>query len=235
MTERPATAHSWRLVAARRADAPSTPATALSQRRVLLAVARRGLPNIVEATIVPAVLFLVAIKVASPAVAMALVLAWAYGAILRRLVRRQGIPALLLLATLGVTVRTIVGLVSGSVFAYFLQPIATTVAFAGVFLGSVLIGRPVIARLAHDFCPLAPDVAGRPAIARLFVGLTLLWAGVHLLNAAATLGMLVSMPVPMFVVLKTVGSLAITVGAIVVTVWWALRTARSEELVFADV
>jgi intracellular septation protein A len=202
---------------------------------VLLAVARRGLPSVVEATVVPAVLFLVVAKVASTPVAMAVVLAWASCAILRRLVRHQRIPALLLLATLGLTVRTTVGLISGSVFAYFLQPVATTVALAGVFLGSVVIGRPVVARLAHDFCPLAPEVARRPAVARLFVGLTLLWTGVHLLTAAATLGMLVSMPVPTFVILKTIGCLAITVAAIVVTVWWAMRTARSEDLVFADV
>jgi len=60
-----------------------------------------------------------------------------------------------------------------------------------------------------------------------------LWAGVHLLTAAATLGLLVSLPVPIFVLLKTVSGLGITCAAIVVTVSWALRTARREQLVFA--
>ena len=53
--------------------------------------------------------------------------------------------ATFLLAACGATVRTVIGLVSGSTFAYFIQPVATTVALAVVFLGSVVIGRPVIA------------------------------------------------------------------------------------------
>jgi hypothetical protein len=164
---------------------------------------------------------------------MAAVLVWAYVAILRRVIRGTPIPAILLLATLGLTVRTLVGIVSGSTFAYFIQPVATTVALAVVFLGSVVIGRPVIARLAHDFCPIAPEVAARPAVLRLFGGLTVLWAGVHVVTAAITFGMLVSMPVATFVAVKTVACLAVTVGAIVITILWALRIVRSERLVFS--
>jgi hypothetical protein len=207
-------------------------ATALSKRRVLTAVARRGVPNLVEATVIPAVLFFVIVTTIGPGVAMAAVLVWAYGAILRRVLRAERIPGILMLATLGLTMRTLVGLLSGSVFAYFVQPVATTVVLAGVFLGSVVIGRPVIARLAHDFCPISPEVAKRPEILRLFVGLTILWAGVHLLTAATTLGMLVSMSVPMFVAAKTVACLGITLAAIAITVTWALRTANRAQLVF---
>jgi hypothetical protein len=164
---------------------------------------------------------------------MAVALTWAYVAVLRRVLAGRPVPALLVLATLGLTVRTVVGLASGSTFAYFVQPVATTVALAAVFLGSVLIGRPVIGHLAHDFCPITPEVADRPAVVRLFAGLTVLWAGVHLVTAAATLSMLVSMPVTTFVAVKTVACLAITGGAVVITIWWALRTARREGLIFA--
>lgn len=229
----PRSPKSWQLVAAVHADSRSTGTPPLAKRPVLLAVARRGLPRIIEATVVPAILFVVTITAAGGGVAMAVVLAWAYGAILQRVTRKRPVPAVLLLATLGLTVRTLIALVSGSMFAYFLQPVATTVALAGVFLGSVCIGRPIVARLAHDFCPLAPDVVNRPAITRLFVGLTLLWAGVHFLTAATTLGMLVSLPVEMFVMLKTVACFGITVTAVIITVWWALRTAHSEQLTFA--
>ncbi len=65
---------------------------------------------------------------------------------------------------------------------YFLQPVATTLALALVFFGSLMFGRPMIARMASDFCPLAPEIAGRPGVVRLFSGLTLLWAIVHLLE-----------------------------------------------------
>lgn len=222
----------WMLVAGV-AEPGGTANSPFSKRPVLLAVARRGIPNVVEATVIPAVLFFVVMTTVGSAAAMAAALAWGYGMILRRVLRGRPVPAILKLATLGLTVRTLVGLLSGSTFAYFLQPVATTVVLASVFFGSVLLGRPVIARLAHDFCPIAPEVASRPAIVRLFAGLTFLWAGVHLLTATITLGMLVSMSVPMFVAVKTVACLGVTVAAIVTTVFWALRIARSEHLVFA--
>ena len=138
-----------------------------------------------------------------------------------------------MLALFGLTVKTLVGVASGSTFAYFLQPIATTVAIGAVFFGSVLVGRPVIARIAHDFCPISPEVASRPSVIRLFAGLTVLWATVQLVNAGATLGMLFSMPTTLFVVLKPATSLLISAAAVTITVCWALRTARREELVFA--
>jgi len=225
---------SWMLVAgSRHAEAePGRPREARTP--LLLAVARRGVPNIIESTMVPALLFFVLVTTVSAAAAMAGVLVWAYGAILRRVLQGKRIPGILLLATLGLTVRTVVGLLSGSTFAYFLQPVATTVALATVFLGSVLLKRPVIARLAHDFCPIAPEVADRPAVMRLFGGLTVLWAGVHFLTAITTLGMLVAMPVGTFVLVKTVACFGISAAAVVVTISWALRIVHSERLVFAS-
>ena len=68
---------------------------------------------------------------------------------------------------------------------------------------------------------------------KLFVGLTFLWAGVHLLTAITTFGMLVSLPVATFILVKTITSLAITGAAIVFTVSWSIRIARREGLVFA--
>jgi hypothetical protein len=206
----------------------------LSRMRVLGVLARRSLLTLIEATVVPAVLFYVFLMTVGASAAMLAALAWTYGAVLRRYVSGRGIPAVLWLTVLSLTLRTIIGILSGT-FVYFLQPIATTVALAGVFLGSLLLDRPIIARMASEFCPLSPEISERPAIIRLFAGLTAMWAGVHLLNAATTFGLLVSMPTATFVLLKTVVSLGITVAAIVLTVSWSIRTARAEDLVFARV
>lgn len=211
------------------------PHEAMSKRVVLTAVARRGGPRVLEATLAPAVIFFTVVTTLGPVWAMLAVLVWGYGAIARRRFRGEAIPAILLLATLGLTIKTLVGLASGSTFAYFVQPVATTVILACVFLVSVLVGRPMIAHLAHDFCPIAPDVARRAPIARLFAGLTVLWAIVHLLIAAATFTMLVSLPVATFVALKTATSVSISAAAVVVTVVWALRIARDENLVLTPI
>jgi hypothetical protein len=191
------------------------------------------LPGIIEASLVPSAIFAIVTGAFGATTAMLAVLVWGFATILRRVLTGRPIPSVLVLAMFGLTVKTLVGVVSGSTFAYFLQPIATTAAIGAVFFGSVLIGRPVIARIAHDFCPISPEVASRPSVVRLFAGLTVLWATVQLVNAGATLGMLFSLPTRLFVVLKPATSLLISAAAVTVTVCWALRTARREELVFA--
>jgi hypothetical protein len=227
----PATNVQSMLVAATSTDEPGS---YLSKPRVLAVLGRRSLPSLLEATVIPAILFYVFLVYVGPGAAMLAVLSWSYGAVVRRRLSGHRIPAILMLAVLGLTVRTIFGIMSGT-FIYFLQPVVTTLALAVVFIGSLLFGRPIIGRLASDFCPLSPDIAARPAILRLFWYLTLLWAGVHVLTAAATFGLLVSLPTQTFVALKSIVCLAITIGAIVLTVSWSIRTARAEDLVMARV
>ncbi len=57
-------------------------------------------------------------------------------------------------------------------------------ALSVAFLASLWVGQPIIGRLAHDFCPLSPEIASRPSIKLPVRRLTVLWAGVHLLSAA---------------------------------------------------
>jgi uncharacterized membrane protein len=199
----------------------------------LAAIARRTLPHLLEATIVPAALFYVMLVRFGAGAAMVATLAWSYSALARRLVRKERVPAILLLAMGGLTARTAAGVLSGSAAMYFLQPVLTTVVMALVFLGSLLLGRPVVAALALDFCPVGPEVTTRPAVVSLFRRLTVLWAGVHLTTGAATLVLLLTLPLPTFVLLKTVVCLAITGGGVALTVALALRTVRHEGLVLA--
>ena len=144
---------------------------------------------------------------------MAAVLVWAYVAILRRVVRGTKIPAILVLATLGLTVRTLVGLGSGSTFAYFIQPIATTVALA-VRVRRLGRHRPPHHRAtgARLLSRWRPRWRVDPAVLRLFGGLTLLWAVVHIVTAAVTFGMLTTMPVATFVAFKTSRASGVTIG-----------------------
>jgi uncharacterized membrane protein len=199
----------------------------------LAAIARRTVPHLLEATIVPAALFYVVLVRVGPGAAMVATLVWSYTALARRLVRRERVPAILLLALGGLTARTAAGVLSGSSAMYFLQPVLTTVVMAAVFLGSLVIGRPVVAQLAVDFCPIGPEVSARPGVTRLFRRLTVLWAGIHLTTGAATLGLLMVLPLPAFVLLKTVVCLAVTAVGAGITVALAMSTVRREGLVLA--
>lgn len=206
-----------------------------STRGVLVALGRSSLPRLLEATVVPTIIFWIVLVTIGAAPAMIAVFAWMVFALGRRFVRGIEIPSLMLLATVGLCARTLIGVLSGSTFAYFVQPVATALALGAVFAGSAFIGQPVIGRLAADFCHLDADVARRPAVRSLFRGLTLMWAGVHVLTALSTFGMLVTLPTATYVALKTLVSLTITVTAIIATIMWSVRIAQREQLVLAPV
>ncbi len=160
-------------------------------------------------------------------------LMWSYGAVVRRVVRNRPVPGLLILATIGITVRTIVYLLSSNDFIYFVGPIMRTTLTGLVFAASVVAGRPLIARFAGDFCPLTPDVGARPGIRSLFKRLTFLWAGVNAAAAASSLALLLTVPVSVFVVTAAVSAWTVTCTGVVVTVADSVTTARREGLITA--
>ncbi|MET0324144.1 MAG: VC0807 family protein [Ilumatobacteraceae bacterium] len=205
-----------------------------SKFSVIRAVTRRLVPYLIEATVIPTVLFYVMLGMTG-ALRWALIAAliWSYSAVARRLFGRQPIPGLLVLATLGISLRTVIYLLSNNSFIYFVQPILRTVVTATVFAASVLVGRPLIARFAADFCPLEPEVLERPAIQRLFRRLTYLWAAVNALIAAVSLTLLLTVPVPVFVGAAAVSAWVITCTGVVFTVSDAVCTARNEGLATA--
>jgi hypothetical protein len=197
---------------------------------VIKAVTRRMVPYLVEATIIPTALFYLGLATLGLKWAILAALAWTYAAVGRKLVAGRPVPGLLVLATLGITVRTLVFLFNENTFVYFVQPIMRTVATSAFFAASVLVGRPLIARFAADFCPLAAGVVDRPAIVSLFRRLTYLWAGVNAVAALTSLTLLLTVPVPVFVGTATVSAWVITCTGVVLTVTDAVRTARREGL-----
>jgi hypothetical protein len=152
---------------------------------------------------------------------------WNLMALLRRLWRRERLPGLLLLGTVGLTARSAVALASSSsLFVYFLQPSLGTALLGGAFLLSVPLGCPLAEKLAHDFVPLPPSFFKRPKVRQLFVRISLLWALVSLANAAGTVALLLDLPIATFLAAKTGLSWALTVGGIVLSSWWFRRGLR---------
>jgi hypothetical protein len=180
----------------------------------LRALARHALPNLVEATVVPLLVFYAALWLVGVWGGLIGALVWSYTAIVRRLVVGRPVPGLLALGAIGLTARTVVAALSGSVFVYFLQPTLTTVLIAGVFLASVPAGRPIAERLAGDFCPLPATFIGSPPVRRFFARITVLWAFVQLTNAALSVWLLVTQPVGTYVLAKSVTSWGLTIAAV---------------------
>lgn len=174
----------------------------------------------------PFALFYLVLVVAGFRGALLAGLAWSYLALGRRLIRRERPPATLLLAIVTLTARTIVSFITGSAFIYFAQPTLSTAAVALLFLVSALIRRPVIERLAHDFCPLDPAMMARPPVRRFFLQISVLWGAVLLANAGFVLWLLVSSSLTTFVLERTVVSWSLTIVAVGCSVVWFVRTMR---------
>ena len=99
-----------------------------SKASVVKAVTRRMVPYLIEATLIPTALFYVCLVTLDLRWAIVAALFWTYAAVGRRIVTRRRVPGLLVLATLGISVRTVVFLLNGNDFVYFVQPILRTVA-----------------------------------------------------------------------------------------------------------
>ena len=162
-------------------------------------VVRQAGPHVLEASIVPTVLFWLALTMVGLGAAFVVALAWVYGAVAVRLLSHRPVPGLVVLAAVGISVRTVLAVWSGSSFVYFAQPVLTNLVTSALFAGSCWSARPMVARLATDFYPLTPDHLGRPDVVRLLRRLTVWWAAVNLTIALATLGLLLWLPVSWYV------------------------------------
>jgi uncharacterized membrane protein len=199
---------------------------------VFARVVRRAGPQVLEASIVPTVLFWVTLTTIGLGAAFVVACAWVYSAVAVRLVGRRPVPGLVGLAAVGISVRTGLAVWSGSSFVYFAQPVLTNLVTSALFAGSCWSARPMVARLAMDFYPLTPDQLGRPNVVRLLRRLTAWWAAVNLAIALATLGMLLWLPVTWYVLAKQVVSLSLMGLGVGVTIHVAVRCARREGLMF---
>ena len=187
---------------------------------------RHALPSLVESTIGPGAIFYLVLVTAGFKGALIAALGWSYLAAFRRVLRREPVPGMLLLGLVLVSMRTAIAFATGSAFIYFIQPTMGTFLVAMIFLVTAVAGRPLIERLAHDFCPLDPELMKSAFLRRFFLRVSLLWAVVLTTNAAFVLMLLLKSSLRAFVIERTVASSVLTVGGIVLSVLWFVRSMR---------
>lgn len=195
------------------------------------AIARHGGKHLLESTLVPLCLFYVLLTVVGLDGGLIAALSWSVLAVVRRVVLRKKIPAVLILTTVLLIARTVLGLVTGSVFLYFLQPTLQNFLIAFVLLASLPFGRPFLAKLADDFCAFPTAFQEHPRVVQFFRKVSLLWALVFVTNGAATLYILARWTVGDFLMVSTAGSYAIIGLAAAVSLVWFRRSLRGEGIV----
>jgi len=184
--------------------------------------------HLVEVALAPLGFFYLLLVLTDLTGGLCAALGWALSALGWRVMTHRPIPVVLLLTTILLVARTVIGLVTGSVMLYFLQPTLQNFLFALVLLVTVPLRRPLIARLADDFCALPSTLTEIPRVQRFFRRVSLLWAVVFLANGAGTLWALARATLGEFLVVATAGSYTLVVVAALVSLLWFRRELRGQ-------
>ena len=192
----------------------------------LWSMARHALPNILEGTVWPFVIFYVFLYATNVWGALFAALAYSYIGVARRLINGQRVSGLLALTTITLTVRTILGLASGSVVVYFLQPSLAKAALAVALLFSLTRAEPLLVKLARDFVPLSDEMMKRPCVRRFFVHATVLWVVLLLVHSGLATYVLLNESVGFYVAFKSVLNLVVKGGGIGLSFAWFVYIAR---------
>ncbi|MFT7598033.1 MAG: hypothetical protein ACI8TP_000954 [Acidimicrobiales bacterium] len=185
-----------------------------------LAVIRHSWLMVLEGKVIPLVVFVGALQLIGVTGGLLAALAWSLTAVLFRLATGRAVSGLLIIGTLGLAARTTLALATGSLVVYFLQPTLSTALVGIAFLVSIPMGRPLAARLAHDFCPFDDETADHPMLKLFFLRLSTLWAITSLLNAGLTLWLMLTQPITTFVVIKSFLGPSFTAATLAIAVLW---------------
>lgn len=210
------------------------PSSAMSPRAQVIhlgelsARLRQAARHLFETVLAPLGLFWLMLTLTNLTGGLIAALSWALGVLLGRLLTRTPIPAVLWLTTGLLVIRTVIGYSTGSAFLYFLQPTLQNFVIAFVLLATVGLRRPLIARLADDFCAFPVALTSNLRVQRFFRRVSLLWAMVFLTNGAATLWVLARETLGNFLVFTTAGSFSLVGIAAAVSLLWFRRELRFE-------
>ncbi|MBG0828630.1 hypothetical protein HS041_12710 [Planomonospora sp. ID67723] len=192
----------------------------------LTVLARQAAPRLLEGVVAPLAVFYAALAALGENGAMIAAAAWVYTGIGWRLVRRVRVPATMFLAALAITLRTMIGLWSGSTVVFFLQPELGTICISMVFLASVRLRHPLVQKLTLDYVHLPSAVLRNERVRRFFARITLLWAFVLLANSTVSIWLLLHQSIGTYLLIRTSAVAAITGTAAAFSVWAFRRVLR---------
>ncbi|HEV3226744.1 MAG TPA: VC0807 family protein [Acidimicrobiales bacterium] len=137
--------------------------------------------------------------------------------------RRHGRPgAIARLVLAFVVLQAIIGLATGSAKAYLIQPSILGTVNGAVWLGSVVIGKPLAAVFASEVFPVDEDTRASDEFRSVFRHVSLVFGTFFLLFAALQLLVLVAVGVDAFVVVRVVDAVGI-LALIVYSVRYAVE------------
>ncbi|RGA02814.1 DUF3159 domain-containing protein [Microbispora triticiradicis] len=192
----------------------------------LTALIKQAVPRLLEGVVAPLAVFYAALAVLGLRGALMAAISWVYLGVLWRLVRHQPVPGTMIFAAIAITVRTVLGLWSGSAVVYFIQPELGTIVISMVLLASVRMRRPLVEKLTLDYIHLPSFVLRHQRVQQFFARITLLWAFVLLVNSSVSIWLLLHQSIGTYLLVRTTAVAVITGIAFLASVWAFRRVLR---------
>jgi intracellular septation protein A len=193
-------------------------------------IAKRVFTTLVMVSLLPMAVFYITMTLFGVQAAALATVAFYYAGLLATFARGKPVLTAALLTAGLLSLRTVTVLLTGSAFVYFLQPVAGTVVVATVIATTALAGRPILDRLAHEFCPFPNELSERLRQARFFTRLSAVWTITYVVNAIGTVWLLTNASLGGFILLKSALSPAVTATAVLVSYAVFRVTMRGENV-----
>ena len=189
-----------------------------------------GAIGLVLGSVLPVGLFYVAFRTWSFTAAVVLVLAWS-ALVFAWHRRRTGGADVFSATTFGFAcVKAGAGLLSQNPTLYLAWPSLENLIYGTAFLGSALLGRPLLALYAQRLYPIPPEVSASATFRRAFLIASAAWLIGHALRGVVRLWLLYHLPLELYLIADTVAGWPINTSLVAFTAWYPLRQLRKAGL-----
>jgi hypothetical protein len=186
--------------------------------------------NLAESLGLPVVGYFIGAKVGGRDVGMVAATAVVWLTVVGRKTLTRGVPGLLTISALVLTLQTAVVIATGSVLFFLLQFPLANLGLCVLFARTAPTRRPLVAQLAAEVVALRQPSSAHPGLHRFFQGATWLWAGIFALSTMGLAAAMALEPAKAFLLLTT----AVTVGGVIAgtgaSAVWFFRVLRRHGL-----
>lgn len=187
---------------------------------------RDGVVSAALGSLLPVGLFYVALRTWSFLVAVAIVLGWS-GLVFAWHWRRAHGADVFSASTFGFACfQAAIGLLLRDQTLYLAEPTLENLLYGGVFLGSALVGRPLLGLYARRLYPMSPSVQRSGAFRRAFLVASAVWFVGLALRGAVRIWLLLTLPLELYLVVNTIAGWPFSVALVGFTVWYPLRALQ---------
>jgi intracellular septation protein A len=186
----------------------------------------RGASDFVLGTVLPVGSFYLLYRLFSFPVAVLAVLVWTACVFTWHYWRTRTLDVFSLTTLVLACIKASAGVASGDVRLYLVWPSLENLFWAGVFLCSALLGRPLLGMYAQRLYPIPSDVSRSAEFQHGFLGASIAWALVSLLRASLRLWLVMNLAVGVFLLVDSVIGWPVYAVLIWFSAWYPLRVLR---------